>query len=53
MTNALSVRALTKKFGAKTAVDALDLDVRAGRIYARRRSGNADTTPRYPTVARS
>ena len=34
MTNALSVRALTKKFGAKTAVDALDLDIRAGELYA-------------------
>jgi len=34
MTDALSVRALTKKFGAKTAVDALDLDVRAGELYA-------------------
>ena len=34
MTNALSVRALTKKFGDKTAVDALDLDIRAGEIYA-------------------
>jgi ABC-2 type transport system ATP-binding protein len=32
--NALSVRALTKKFGAKTAVDALDLDIRAGELYA-------------------
>ena len=34
MTNALSVRALTKKFGDKTAVDALDLDIRAGELYA-------------------
>lgn len=34
MTNALSVRALTKKFAAKTAVDALDFDVRAGELYA-------------------
>ncbi|MFN3465536.1 MAG: ABC transporter ATP-binding protein, partial [Terricaulis sp.] len=34
MTNALSVRALTKKFGEKTAVDALDLDIRAGELYA-------------------
>ena len=33
MTNALSVRALTKKFGDKTAVDALDLDIRAGELY--------------------
>jgi ABC-2 type transport system ATP-binding protein len=32
--NALSVRALTKKFGEKTAVDALDLDIRAGELYA-------------------
>jgi ABC-2 type transport system ATP-binding protein len=32
--NALSVRALTKKFGDKTAVDALDLDIRAGELYA-------------------
>jgi len=34
MTNALSVRALTKKFGERTAVDALDLDIRAGELYA-------------------
>jgi len=34
VTNALSVRALTKKFGEKTAVDALDLDIRAGELYA-------------------
>jgi ABC-2 type transport system ATP-binding protein len=34
LTNALSVRALTKKFGDKTAVDALDLDIRAGELYA-------------------
>jgi len=34
MTHALSVRALTKTFGDKTAVDALDLDVRAGELYA-------------------
>lgn len=34
MTNALSVRALTKKFGDKLAVDALDLDIRAGELYA-------------------
>jgi ABC-2 type transport system ATP-binding protein len=34
VSNALSVRALTKKFGAKTAVDALDLDIRAGELYA-------------------
>lgn len=34
MNNALSVRALTKKFGEKIAVDALDLDIRAGELYA-------------------
>lgn len=34
MTDALTVRALTKKFGEKTAVDALDFDVRAGELYA-------------------
>lgn len=31
---ALSLRALTKSFGEKRAVDALDLDVRAGELYA-------------------
>jgi ABC-2 type transport system ATP-binding protein len=34
MTNALALRALTKTFGDKTAVNALDLDVRAGELYA-------------------
>ncbi len=34
MNNALSVRALSKKFGEKIAVDALDLDIRAGELYA-------------------
>jgi ABC-2 type transport system ATP-binding protein len=34
LTNALSVRALTKKCGDKVAVDALDLDIRAGELYA-------------------
>lgn len=34
MTNALAVRGLTKKFGDKTAVDALDLEIRAGELYA-------------------
>jgi len=34
VTDALTVRALTKKFGEKTAVDALDFDVRAGELYA-------------------
>lgn len=34
MTNALTLRALTKKFGDKVAVNALDLDVRAGELYA-------------------
>ena len=33
MTDALSVCALTKKFGDKTAVDALDLTVHAGELY--------------------
>ena len=33
MTDALALRALTKKFGDKTAVDALDLTVRAGELY--------------------
>jgi ABC-2 type transport system ATP-binding protein len=32
--NALSLHALTKRFGDKIAVDALDLDVRAGELYA-------------------
>ena len=31
---ALSLRGLTKKYGEKIAVDALDLDVRAGELYA-------------------
>jgi ABC-2 type transport system ATP-binding protein len=31
---ALTLRALTKKFGDKIAVNALDLDVRAGELYA-------------------
>jgi ABC-2 type transport system ATP-binding protein len=31
---ALSLRGLTKSFGDKRAVDALDLDVRAGELYA-------------------
>jgi ABC-2 type transport system ATP-binding protein len=30
---AISARALTRRFGAKTAVDHIDLDVPAGRIY--------------------
>ncbi|MEQ1619334.1 MAG: ABC transporter ATP-binding protein [Terricaulis sp.] len=34
MTPALTLRALTKRFGDKVAVDALDLDVRAGELYA-------------------
>jgi ABC-2 type transport system ATP-binding protein len=34
MTPALHLRTLTKKFGDKIAVDALDLDVRAGELYA-------------------
>jgi ABC-2 type transport system ATP-binding protein len=34
MTPALHLRALTKKFGDKIAVDALDLNVRAGELYA-------------------
>jgi ABC-2 type transport system ATP-binding protein len=34
VTNALTLRALTKKFGDKIAVNALDLDVRAGELYA-------------------
>lgn len=34
MSNALTLRALTKKFGDKIAVNALDLDVRAGELYA-------------------
>ena len=32
--SALALRGLTKKFGDKTAVDNLDLDVRAGELYA-------------------
>jgi ABC-2 type transport system ATP-binding protein len=32
--SALSLRALTKRFGEKVAVNALDLDVRAGELYA-------------------
>ncbi len=32
--DALHLRALTKRFGDKVAVDALDLDVRAGELYA-------------------
>ena len=32
---ALSLRGLTKSFGDKRAVDTLDLDVRAGELYAR------------------
>ncbi|HWA01262.1 MAG TPA: ABC transporter ATP-binding protein [Caulobacterales bacterium] len=31
---ALSLRALTKTFGDKRAVDAIDLDIRAGELYA-------------------
>src|SRR5262245_32034178 len=31
--DALTLKALTKKFGAKTAVDALDLTVHAGELY--------------------
>ncbi len=34
MTPALHLRALTKRFGEKIAVEALDLDVRAGELYA-------------------
>jgi ABC-2 type transport system ATP-binding protein len=34
VTDALTVRALTKRFGEKIAVDALDFDVRAGELYA-------------------
>ncbi len=34
MTDALSIRGLTKTFGAKRAVDDLSLDVRAGELYA-------------------
>ena len=33
MTDALSLRALTKKFGDKVAVSNLDLTVRAGELY--------------------
>ncbi len=32
--NALHLRALSKRFGDKAAVDALDLEVRAGELYA-------------------
>jgi ABC-2 type transport system ATP-binding protein len=34
MTDALALKALTKKYGEKTAVDTLDLNVRAGELYA-------------------
>jgi ABC-2 type transport system ATP-binding protein len=34
MTDALSISGLTKTFGAKTAVDDLSLEVRAGELYA-------------------
>lgn len=34
MTDALALKALTKKFGDKIAVNALDLNVRAGELYA-------------------
>jgi len=34
MTDALSLRALTKKFGDKVAVNAIDLNIRAGELYA-------------------
>jgi ABC-2 type transport system ATP-binding protein len=34
MTDALSIRGLTKRFGAKVAVDDLTLSVRAGELYA-------------------
>lgn len=34
MTNALELRGLTKTYGAKTAVDALDLTIRPGELYA-------------------
>ncbi len=34
MSDALALHALTKKYGEKTAVDALDLNVRAGELYA-------------------
>lgn len=34
MTDALSIRGLTKSFGAKRAVDDLSLEVRAGELYA-------------------
>ena len=48
---ALSLRRLTKAFGDKRAVDALDLDVRAGELYARLGPNGAGKTTTLRMVA--